>query len=44
MTQEPGIPYTKGDLLRFKLIASLYKGTVLDVGAGDGKLGEYLCS
>jgi SAM-dependent methyltransferase len=42
MTQEPGTPYTKDDLLRFEIIANLCKGTVLDVGAGDGKLGEYL--
>lgn len=42
MTQEPGVPYTKDDLLRFKMIASLCKGSVLDVGAGDGKLGDFL--
>jgi len=42
MIQLPGGPYTKDDLLRFEMIASLCKGTVLDVGAGDGKLGEYL--
>ena len=39
--QEPGVEYTKGDHLRLQMIAKLCKGTVLDVGAGDGILAEY---
>lgn len=40
--QEPGGEYTPNDIIRFKMIAPMCTGKVLDVGCGIGKLKEFL--
>lgn len=40
--QEPGVKYTRSDLIRLKFIAKLCSGNVLDVGCGSGELRKYL--
>lgn len=40
--QKPGGAYTKNDLIRFRMVGSLCRGSVLDVGCGNGELKKYL--
>lgn len=40
--QEPGGEYTISDIIRLKMIAGMCKGSVLDVGCGEGIIREYL--
>lgn len=40
--QLPGGSYTKNDIIRFKMIARMCQGSVLDVGCGSGELRKYL--
>jgi ubiquinone/menaquinone biosynthesis C-methylase UbiE len=40
--QLPGGPYTKNDIIRFRMIGKMCAGSVLDVGCGSGELRKYL--